>query len=120
MMSDKLITEQVFSVYFAPDPVGDFSGAINGQVTFGGLPDSSLYSGSMHYVPLLTSGTASVSDHQTLKSGSVQPNAFTLTHNFFSHTEILGYSRQQCQGRQLYCRQFFRCYRRHWNHFDYP
>lgn len=83
MMSDKLITEQLFSVYFAPEPTGDFSGAINGQVTFGGLPDSSLYSGSIQYVPLLTSGTASVSDHQTLKSGSVQPNIFTLTHTFF-------------------------------------
>jgi hypothetical protein len=66
MVANHLVTKKMFSVYFAPEPTGNFQGSNNGQVTFGGLPDSNLYSGSVQYVPLVTSGTASVSNIRPL------------------------------------------------------
>jgi len=55
MVANHLMTKKMFSVYFAPEPAGMY-GAVNGQVTFGGLPDSSLYSGSIQWTPKLSSG----------------------------------------------------------------
>jgi hypothetical protein len=60
MVANHLVSKNMFSVYFAPVPTGKYS-AMNGQVTFGDLPDSSLYSGSIQWSPRLSSGVTAVS-----------------------------------------------------------
>jgi len=70
MVANHLITKKMFSVYFAPEPSGMY-GAINGQVTFGALPDSSLYSGTVQWTPKLSSGQTAVSNTRPLDSNIV-------------------------------------------------
>lgn len=94
MVANHLMTKKMFSVYFAPEPAGMY-GAVNGQVTFGGLPDSSLYSGSIQWTPKLSSGITAVSNIRRSNAPLYYLCVSLVSHTQLSfNPEILGYLRR--------------------------